>query len=110
MLSSRSDIQICGEAANGEEAIAVALQTQPDSIILDITIPVLGGFGAAKEIKRLMPNVPILFFSMHETSQMIQEAKRFGVQGFVAKERMGKVLLLALDALFRNEDYFPTGD
>jgi DNA-binding NarL/FixJ family response regulator len=87
ILASRSDIEVCGEAANGREAIDQAVELKPDLIILDINMPVLGGFAAAQEIKRLMPDVPILFFSMHESKRMVEEAKAIGIQGFVAKDR-----------------------
>jgi YesN/AraC family two-component response regulator len=58
ILSSHEDIQICGEATNGKEAIDRAKELLPDLIILDINMPVLGGFGAAQEIKKVLPNIP----------------------------------------------------
>lgn len=93
---------MCGEAANGEEAISL----KPDLVILDINMPVLGGFGAAKEIQRLLPEVRILFFSMHDSGQFVDEAKKAGVQGFVAKDRAGETLVMAVDALLRGQTFF----
>lgn len=106
ILSSREDIEVCGEAANGEEAIRIAKELKPDLVILDVNMPVLGGFAAAQELKRLMPELPILFFTMNESAQFVIEAKRLGVQGFVSKDRAGAVLLAAVDALLRKETYF----
>jgi DNA-binding NarL/FixJ family response regulator len=96
----------CIEASNGHEAIQKAVAHKPDVVILDINMPVLGGFGAAQEIQRLLPGTPILFFTMHSGEQIVQEARKAGVQGFVAKERAGEVLVDAVNALLRNETYF----
>lgn len=74
--------------------------------ILDINMPVRGGFPAAKELQRLLPGTPILFFTMHSGEQIVLEARNAGVQGFVAKDRAGEVLVDAVKALLRNETYF----
>jgi two-component system, NarL family, response regulator NreC len=66
VLPSRSNIEVCGEASNGNEAIQKALELKPDLIILELTMPVMGGFAAASELRRLLPDMPILFYSMHE--------------------------------------------
>jgi YesN/AraC family two-component response regulator len=59
ILSSRPNIQICGEASNGKEAIEKARELKPDLIILDVTMPVLDGINSAKEIRTFLPEVPI---------------------------------------------------
>jgi two-component system NarL family response regulator len=107
ILAARQDLEVCGEASNGQEAIETALELKPDLVILDINMPVLGGFGAATELHRIMPDVPILFFTMNESGQFIREAKLIGVQGFVSKDRAGTVLLQAVDAVLRKETFFP---
>ncbi|HXN28986.1 MAG TPA: response regulator [Candidatus Acidoferrales bacterium] len=60
-----ADYDICAEAVNGEEAIALAIQHKPDLIVLDFQMPVMNGIEAAYELKRLMPNVPIILFTLH---------------------------------------------
>jgi DNA-binding NarL/FixJ family response regulator len=96
----------CIEALNGQDAIQKAIAHSPDVVILDINMPVLGGFGAATEIQRLLPGIPILFFTMHTGDQIILETRKAGVQGFVTKDRAGEVLVDAVNALLRNETYF----
>jgi DNA-binding NarL/FixJ family response regulator len=96
----------CVEATNGQDAIDKALVQKPDVIVLDINMPLLGGFGAAKELQRLLPGTPILFFTMHTGEQFVLEARKAGVQGFVAKDRAGEILVDAVKALLRNETYF----
>lgn len=106
ILSSRNDIEVCGEAANGKEAIEKALELSPDLIILDITMPELDGMGAAKEIKKFLPDVPILFFSMHDSKQLIRAAKLLGVQGCVNKAHAAEMVLNAVDALLQKQTFF----
>ena len=64
-MESRKDLEVCGEATNGEEAARKSLEVNPELIILDVTMPVLDGFSAARKIKEAMPAVPILMLSMH---------------------------------------------
>ena len=86
ILTTGFNFAICDEASDGQEAIAKALDHKPDIIILDVNMRGLGGFEAAKEIHRVRPDVPILFFTMHG-EQFLSEAKRAGAQGFVKGTR-----------------------
>ena len=107
ILSSRPDIEVCGEASNGKEAVEKARELKPDLIILDVTMPVLDGINSAKEIRTFLPDVPILFFSMHDGVYLVHEAKMAGVQGFVSKTDARATLLDAVDAIAKKETYFP---
>jgi len=109
ILSSRVDIEVCGEAVNGEEAMVKAKELKPDLIILDVTMPVLNGFDAAREIQKILPKVRILMLSMHESKQLVEEAKRLGVHGYVSKTQAGDVLLTAVDTLISNQIFYPAG-
>src|ERR1700680_2328714 len=60
-----SDFEVCGEAENGKEAIAKARQLHPDLIVLDLSMPVMNGLDAARELKQLMPAVPIIMFTSY---------------------------------------------
>jgi len=107
VLLSREDIEICAEAADGRDAIDHALKCRPDVIILDLTMPVMGGFAAAIELRRLLPDTPVLFYSMHQGEHLVNEAKRIGVHGFVSKSDISEALLQAIDALLDNKTFFP---
>jgi DNA-binding NarL/FixJ family response regulator len=65
LLKSEQHYEVCAEASNGQEAIDLALKHRPDLIVLDLSMPGLTGFEAARELKRLMPEVPIILFTQH---------------------------------------------
>ena len=98
---------VCGEADNGQEALSKALQLRPDLVILDITMPVLDGFSAAREIHKRFPGVGILLLSMHESASMVNVAKSSGARGYVAKSEGIARLLKAVDAIAHNRTFFP---
>ena len=108
MLESRQ-IEVCAQAKNGEEAVDKSRQLSPDLIILDISMPVLGGIEAAQQIRVFLPDVPILFFSAHNTSELIAIAKSVGAQGFVTKDQVAERLLEAVDALRDKKTFFSFG-
>jgi DNA-binding NarL/FixJ family response regulator len=70
-------------------------------------MPVMDGINSAKEIRSFLPDVPILFFSMHDGIYLVHEAKMAGVQGFVSKTDARATLLDAVDALANKQTYFP---
>ena len=107
ILSSRLDIEVCGEAANGKEAIEKAMELKPDLIILDVTMPVMNGLDAAREIVKILPNTPVLMLSMHENKQIIAEAKSIGAKGYVTKMQASEALLRAVDALMTDQIFYP---
>jgi DNA-binding NarL/FixJ family response regulator len=106
ILRSRADIEECTEAVNGKDAVEKARESNPDLVLLDINMPVLDGFGAAKEIKQLLPEVPILFFSIYDDEAMMDQARSLG-EGVVLKDQMGAMLLKAVDALLQKQMFFP---
>jgi CheY-like chemotaxis protein len=65
LFEHEDDYDICAEAENGQEAIELALKHRPDLIILDFAMPVLNGLDAARQLKKTMPEVPIILFTHH---------------------------------------------
>ena len=70
LVESCRDWKICGEAADGLEGVRMAAQLQPDAIVMDVTMPVMGGLAAAAEIARLNPAAKILIFTVHESATL----------------------------------------
>jgi two-component system invasion response regulator UvrY len=87
ILQSRKDIRVCGEAANGKEAVSKAQLLKPDLLILDISLPDSNGLEVATAIKKLLPEVPILLLSAYAGKQLSEEMKRRGFQRFIFKAR-----------------------
>jgi DNA-binding NarL/FixJ family response regulator len=107
ILSERKDIEICAEAADGRDAIEKARELKPDVIIMDVGMPHLGGFQAAREIKKFLPDVRIVFLSMHDGHEAIEQSKLVGAQGYVRKTRASLQLLKAFDAVLQKKQFFP---
>jgi len=98
ILESNGDWAVCGDAANGADAIAKAVQLQPDLIILDFAMPVLDGMQAASEISKLLPGVPIVLHTMYG-SEVALEAKKHGVARVVEKAKSGALVATVAELL-----------
>jgi len=89
--------EIVGEAENGLEAVNAAEQLHPDIVLLDISMPVMGGFTAAKQLKERMPSLAIIFVSQYPDPAYIEEAFRLGASGYVLKGSAVRDLVPAID-------------
>lgn len=78
--------RICGEAANGEDAIALAGQLKPDVVLLDYAMPVMNGVEAARLIAAAMPNCVLILFTMFATRQLVALAHTAGVAEVISKD------------------------
>ena len=105
MLQQHRDWQVCGEACNGGDAVVKAQELEPDIIVLDFLMPGMDGLQAARQLGKLLPQIPILMFTMHLSRQLVAEARNAGIRGAVAKSDAGHVIE-GLEALLRNEAYF----
>jgi DNA-binding NarL/FixJ family response regulator len=105
LLQQHPNWHVCGEAANGRDAIEKVQELNPDVIVLDFLMPEMDGLQAAREIGRVVPTIPILMFTMHMSRQLMQEARKVGIRGAVAKSDVARVIQ-GLEALLRNEQFF----
>jgi DNA-binding NarL/FixJ family response regulator len=99
ILQSRADIQVCGEAVDGKDAVEKARLLKPDLLIIDVSLRDLSGLEVATAVRAFLPKVPVLFLSAYGGEQLNEEAKRLGFQGFVSKNDAAKSLLSAVDAI-----------
>src|SRR5262249_1954599 len=76
LLSASEDYQVCGEAADGRDAIRQAQELKPDAIVMDVSMPNLNGFEATKEIKRILPETPVVIMSQHDVPEVMSLALR----------------------------------
>jgi DNA-binding NarL/FixJ family response regulator len=105
LLQQHPNWDVCGEAANGRDAIERVQELNPDVIVLDFLMPGMDGLQAAREIGKVVPSTPILMFTMHMSRQLMQEARKVGIQGAVAKSDVTRVID-GLEALLRHEQFF----
>ncbi len=99
LLSTRSDLEICGEAENGFEAVEKARRLVPDIILLDVSMPIMNGLEAGRAIRQQVPTTQILLVSQNEPSVLQTQAADIGAHGFVTKSHLSRQLLKAIDQL-----------
>jgi DNA-binding NarL/FixJ family response regulator len=101
-LLRKEPVEICGEAANGREAIERVRELRPDLVLLDLIMPVMGGMEAAHEIHRISPATKILFFTIEDSPEAAAAARRVGADGLIHKSAAGSELIPAIKRLFHN--------
>jgi DNA-binding NarL/FixJ family response regulator len=106
MLTSRTNWEVCGEASDGREAMQLVEKLKPDLVILDITMPGLNGIDAARQIRKAMPDVKILIYSMHYAERLVQEVFQAGADGYVLKTDAGKHLIQAVESIMAGQKFF----
>ncbi len=104
--SERDDWQVCGEAESGREAVAMAVRLRPDIAVLDLSMPDLNGLEATRQIRRHLPNVEVLIYTMHETDQLVRDVLFSGARGYLLKSESAAQLTSAIAALERHKPYF----
>ena len=103
LFQREADFEICGEAENGKEAIAKALELHPDLIVLDLSMPIMNGLDAARELKQLMPTVPLIMYSSFGDAFAEQQARVIGISEVVSKSQPAAILVSkARSLLYRN--------
>jgi DNA-binding NarL/FixJ family response regulator len=93
LFKRESDFEVCGEAENGKQAIEWAQKLRPDLIVLDLSMPVMNGFDAARILKRLMPTVPLIMYSAFGDRFAEHQARLIGISEVVSKSEHGSVLI-----------------
>jgi DNA-binding NarL/FixJ family response regulator len=93
LFEQEDDFDVCGDAENGSEAVEMAQAFHPDLILLDLSMPVMNGLDAARVLKRVMPEVPLMMYSAHSDSVAEKEARTAGISEFISKSERPSVLI-----------------
>jgi two-component system response regulator NreC len=104
-LLEKQGYQVVGEASNGQEAIRAAEKNQPDVAIIDISMPVLNGVDAARELKKSTPKTKVILLTQHDEDQYVTESLRAGVRGYVLKSQLAEDLVHAIQEVCRGSVY-----
>lgn len=105
LLEGQGDIVVCGEASDGRAAVKGAVETKPDVIVMDITMPELNGIDATQQILDQLPETHIIILSVHSDSEHIFRAFQAGAQGYLLKESAGEEVVTAVRTVQRGERY-----
>ncbi|MBI4380337.1 MAG: response regulator transcription factor [candidate division NC10 bacterium] len=103
LLNAQPDIEVVGEAANGAEAMAKARALLPDVILMDLTMPGIGGLEATGRIKSENPGVRVLVLTMHDDPSYLRQLLQAGASGYVLKKSADADVLSAIRAAYRGE-------
>jgi len=106
LLKAAGDIKILSTASNGQEAVEQVTLHCPDVVLMDISMPVMNGIEATKEIREACKNTKVAILSMHHTSEYVQRAMQAGAHGYVLKDSAGSEVIAAVHALHDGKRYF----
>lgn len=104
-LEAEPGFQVIGQAGSGEEAVELARQTQPDVVLLDVSMPGIGGIAAARAIAAELPATRIMMLTVAENREVLMDALKAGAHGYVLKGISAAMLRDAVQHVFAGEAY-----
>ncbi|HYU70234.1 MAG TPA: response regulator transcription factor [Burkholderiales bacterium] len=105
LLGGLEGVTVVAEAGNGSEVLELARKHRPDVVLLDISMPGLGGLEASAQLKQQLPEVRVVMLSMHANEEYVLQALRAGAAGYMLKDSATAELELALYAVMQGETY-----
>ncbi len=109
LLELNKALVVVAEAESGEQAYQVFGDFQPDVVVMDLSMPGMGGLEAAKRILQRHPNAKIIIFSMHEAVSFASQALKAGVRGYVTKTGAADDLMVAVNEVLRGKTFLSAG-
>lgn len=106
ILERQPDFSVIGEAADGRQAVALALQNHPDVIVMDVTMPNLNGIEATRQICAALPQTGVVMLSMHSDEAYVLRALKAGARGYLLKESAESDLIAAIRAVKAGKAFF----
>lgn len=105
-LARQDSLRIIGEAADGDEALAKALELSPDVVLLDISMPRRDGLVVTAALRKEAPQIKVLILSVHNNKEYIFRIIQAGAHGYVSKEAPPEELLRAIESVYKGETFF----
>jgi DNA-binding NarL/FixJ family response regulator len=106
ILNARPGFDVVGEASDGQQAVILAESLKPDVIVINVTMPKMSGFEAARRIRVHVPDSAIVILSSHKDQQFIAEARKAGANGYVQKSDADDQLVSAIESTMKGEGFF----
>jgi DNA-binding NarL/FixJ family response regulator len=106
ILGEHAHFEVVGEAGNGSEAVSMVALLKPDVVVLNVVMPKMSGFEAARQIHAQSPSVSIVILSTHKDAQFIAAARECGAAGYVEKQFAGTELVNAIDDTASGKAFF----
>ena len=106
LLETQPDLVVCAEAGDGRDAVDLATQHKPDIAVLDVSLPILNGIEATRQIRRTSPTTEILVFTMHDSDELISEVLHAGARGYLLKSEADDEIINAIKTLARHRPFF----
>ena len=106
ILQGHPGFEVVGEARDGQHAVTLAEALKPDVVVINITMPKMSGFEAARRIRSRLPNCAIVILSSHKDEQFVAEARKAGASGYVAKSDADRELVQAIESAVKGEEFF----
>ena len=107
VLGGHGQIQIVGEATDGESGLAMCRTLKPDVVVLDLRLPLMSGFDLIVQLRKELPGIRIVVLSNYSGSEDIYRAVRFGAMAYLTKDASGEQLVDAIQQVHRGLRYFP---
>ena len=105
LLDAQPDLKVIGEASDGREVLRLAVELQPDLILLDLTMPGLSGLEALPALRKSVPAARVLILTMHDDEAYLRQAIRSGASGYILKKAADSELIAAVRVVQRGEVY-----
>jgi len=105
LIEKQSDMEVVGEADNGLNAVEMVRRLRPDVVIMDVTMPVLNGIEATRQIKKELPETKVLALSIHAKREFVMDMVKAGVSGYMVKECAVDDLIRAIRVVMDNQSY-----
>lgn len=105
LVNSQDDMEVVGEAENGQAAVELAQKLQPDVVVMDISMPEMNGLKATQSLKRMYPNIKILTLTRHTDDGYLQQLLQSGSSGYVLKQSASEELIRAIRLIAGGHNY-----
>ena len=101
LLQAKTDLEVVGEAGNGQEAVQLALKLQPDVVLMDVRMPVMDGVAATRLLQAQAPDIKILILTTFDDDEYITKAMAYGAKGYLLKDTPSEELATAIRSIHK---------